>query len=408
MESSVNSFTQKPTILVVDDDSIFRDIANHALAQDYRIIEASDGESAFGRAVCDLPDLILLDVVMPGVDGFEAARRLKHNELTAHIPIVFLTGSDNREFEATGLGLGAVDFIVKPFSIPLMKARVQNHLTLKKYQDHLQEELSERSGRLALTQEAVIASMAILAEYRDNETGAHIQRTRHYVKILFEGLCRHFPEEVECVGLTLFGGRMLSGVHHERWVELPGSVEPEVLYQSAALHDIGKVAIRDGVLLKPSELTVDEFEEMKRHTIFGMEVIRRTESILGTNSFLRLAREIVEFHHEKWDGSGYPHGIKGNEIPVSARIMALADVYDALTSKRCYKEPISHEAAVKVILNGDGRTRPEHFCPKVLEVFSLEHLKFKSIAAEYRESVVEFHFVPLCTAAHSAPINGNR
>lgn len=399
MESAVIDFRQKPTILIVDDDSIFRDIAKHALTQDYRIIEASDGESAFGRAVRDLPDLILLDVVMPGVDGFEAARRLKNHELTAHIPIVFLTGSVDCEFEATGLGLGAVDFIVKPFSIPLMKARVQNHLTLKKYQDHLQDELSERSRRLALTQEAAIASMAILAEYRDNETGAHIQRTRHYVKILFEGLCRHFPDEVECMGLTLFGGRMFSGAHHERWVELPGSVEPDVLYQSAALHDIGKVAIRDGVLLKPSELTPAEFEEMKRHTIFGTEVIRRTESILGSNSFLRLAREIVEFHHEKWDGSGYPHGIRGKEIPVSARIMALADVYDALTSKRCYKEPISHEAAVSVIMNGDGRTSPEHFCPRVLEVFSLEHLKFRTVAAEYGEGVVESQFIPIYSVA---------
>lgn len=396
MMSSDTEFRHKPVILVVDDDPTYRDIVRYALARDYQIIETCDAESAFGTAVNELPDLILLDVVMPVNDGFEVCRLLKDNELTVHIPIVFLTGSNDGEFEARGLKLGAVDFITKPFSVPLLQARVKNHLSLKKYQDHLQEELSERAHRLALTQEATIASMAILAEYRDNETGAHIQRTKHYVRILFEGLCRHFPEEVESMGLTLFGGRMLSGAYHERWVELPSSVEPDVLYQSAALHDIGKVAIRDGVLLKPSELTDDEFEEMKRHTIFGTEVIRRTESILGTNSFLRLAREIVENHHEKWDGSGYPHGIKGKDIPVSARIMALADVYDALTSRRCYKEPVRHEEAVRIILNGDGRTSPQHFCPKVLEVFALEHLKFKAIAVEYGECVCEQRpFVPL-------------
>jgi putative two-component system response regulator len=382
----MTSFEPRPTILVVDDSDINLDILVHALAEDHRVLVATNGALGLERACREVPDLILLDIEMPGLDGFEVCRRLKEIPGVKRIPVVFLTGVLSEEGEEKGLGLGAVDFITKPFNVGLLRARVKNHLDLKLHQDNLQQLVRDRTQALTLTQEATIASMAILAEFRDNETGAHVQRTKRFVKVLFDGLCACYPEELHQNGLALF----------LRWDGAPSlpsgdrlacqSLDSDVLFQSAALHDIGKVAIRDSLLLKPGAFTAEEFQEMKRHTLFGAAVIRRTEAILGTNSFLHLAREITEFHHERWDGTGYPHGLRGVEIPLSARLMALADVYDAITSRRPYKQPMSHDAAVKTILEGDGRTMPGHFCPMVLEVFRATHPLFERISVEWHDT----------------------
>jgi putative two-component system response regulator len=376
----------RPTILVVDDSDINLDILVHALADGYRVLVATNGTAGLERACREVPDLILLDIEMPGMDGFEVCRQLKLTPGVKRIPVVFLTGVLTEEGEERGLGLGAVDFITKPFNVALLRARVKNHLDLKLHQDHLQQLVRERTRALTLTQEATIASMAILAEFRDNETGAHIQRTKRFVKVLFDGLCACFPDELRQNGLALF--LRWDGTAPPTPADRAGclSLDSDVLFQSAALHDIGKVAIRDNLLLKPGAFTAEEFQEMKRHTLFGAAVIRRTEAILGTNSFLQLAREITEFHHERWDGTGYPHGLRGVEIPLSARLMAVADVYDALTSRRPYKEPISHDAAVKTILDGDGRTLPSHFCPMVLEVFRTTHPLFERISVEWHDN----------------------
>lgn len=346
------------TVMVVDDTASNIDILVDVLGDDYDIHVATDGESALRHIETYPPQLILLDIIMPGIDGYEVCRRLKANGATRYIPVIFLTALDDEQDEAKGLALGAVDYITKPFSPQLVKARVHNHLLLKRHQDHLEDLVRERTLELALTQEATIESMGTLAEYRDPETGGHIKRTQNYVKILANHLSDH----------PRFSG-FLDGSMIER------------LYRSAPLHDIGKVGVRDNILLKPGRLTDDEFEEMKKHIYFGNNAILSTEKNLGQNTFLSLAREIAFGHHEKWDGSGYPLGLKEDAIPISARLMAVADVYDALISKRVYKPPYPHETAKKIMVAGKGI----HFDPDVLDAFLDLEQTFRTIALEYAD-----------------------
>ena len=231
---------------------------------------------------------------------------------------------------------------------------------LEEQNDVLEKRVEERTKKLKLTQDITIRSLASLAETRDNETGVHIQRTKDYVRVLAEDLREH-PKFSDCLS--------------EKNIEL--------IVNSAPLHDIGKVGIPDRILMKPGRLTEEEFDEMKKHTIYGRDAILKAEKTMGTNSFLHFAKEIAYSHHEKWDGSGYPEGISGEKIPISARLMAMADVYDALISKRHYKEAISHEEVVRIITEGDGRSMPEHFDPDILESFKRVHHKFKEIFLKF-------------------------
>jgi putative two-component system response regulator len=347
--------TLRERILVVEDTAINIDVLLEALSGPFDMMVAVDGPSALRLVEQKVPDLILLDVLMPDMDGFEVLRRLKALPATRDVPVLFLTSLNDEASERLGLELGAVDFISKPFNPSLVQARVRNHLDLKKHRDRLSDRVAERTRELGLTREATIAGMAILAEFRDNETGAHVRRTQHYVR-------------------SLLGAMEAAG-------GLVGLPDVEMTSHSAVLHDIGKVAIPDGILFKPGRLTPEEFEEIKRHTLAGAEVIQRTAAILGTNSFLLLAGEITEFHHERWDGTGYPHGVRGEEIPWSARVMAVADVYDALVSKRPYKPAFPHERAIECILSGDDRTLPAHFCPAVLDALREVQGQFAGIAA---------------------------
>ena len=346
-------------VLIVDDTPENLHVLGEMLEQEgCQVRVATNGQQALQIARASSPDLILLDIMMPGMDGYEVCRQLKADTTTCDIPVIFLTALANPDDEAKGLGLGAVDYIAKPFKVELVRTRVHTQVELKKYRDDLKAQVRQQTLKLILAKEATIASMAILAEFRDQETGGHIQRTKHYVKVLAEQLNRSLaaplnPEEIE------------------------------LLFQSVPLHDIGKVGTPDAILLKPGRLTEAEFEEMKKHTLFGSEAIKRTEAILGSSSFLQYARELTEFHHEKWDGSGYPHGLRRQEIPLSARLMALADIYDALISRRPYKEPLSHEEAYRIITDGDGRTMPEHFDPDVLAAFAQTHLELQRIAKEF-------------------------
>ncbi|WP_373501489.1 HD-GYP domain-containing protein [Desulfococcus sp.] len=292
------------------------------------------------------------------LDGYEVCRRLKASPKTRDIPIVFLTAMSEEQEEARGLALRAVDYSTKPFSPALVKARVRNQLDFKRYRDHLEELVRERTQQLVLTQDVTIQSMGTLAEYRDPETGGHIRRTRHYVRILAEHLKDH-PK---------FQGRL-----DDKAIEL--------LLKSAPLHDIGKVGVRDNILLKPGELTEDEFEEMKRHTIYGRDALLTSEKMLGLDSFLSVAREIAYTHHEKWDGTGYPQGLKGGEIPLFGRLMVVADVYDALISKRVYKPPYPHDTAVAMILEERG----SHFDPDIVDVFMELSDEFRKIALEHAD-----------------------
>jgi len=346
------------TVLVVDDTETNIDILVETLGDDYDVSVAIDGESALESVESETPDLILLDIMMPGMDGYEVCRRLKADERTRNIPIIFVTAMIEAGDEAKGLSLGALDYITKPFKPSLVKSRVQNHLLLKRHQDHLEELVRQRTRELELTQEVTIESMAALAEYRDPETGGHIKRTQNYIKVL--------------------AGRMKD---HPKFEAFLDDETIELLYKSAPLHDIGKIAIKDHILLKQGKLTDEEFEAMKNHAIYGRDAIRAAVKKLGRDSFLRYAEEIAYTHQEKWDGSGYPQGLKNGEIPISGRLMALADVYDALISKRVYKPPFTHSKAVAIIEEGRG----SHFDPDIVDIFLELHENFRQIALEHAD-----------------------
>lgn len=353
------------SVMVVDDIEINIDLLFETLNGTYQVIVAMDGFTALEIVEENPPDLILLDILMPGMDGYEVCRRLKANAKTRSIPIVFVTSMNETEDETKGLELGAIDYLTKPVSPAIVLARVKNHLELKLAKEELEnqneileQKVQERTLELALTQEATIESMAVLAEYRDPETGGHIQRTKNYVRALAVYL-----------------------MEHPRFRDYLDESATELLYKSAPLHDIGKVGIADQILLKPGKLTRKEFQEMKKHAAYGHGAILAAQGKLGANSFLRFAGEIALTHHEKWDGTGYPKGLAGEEIPISGRLMALADVYDALISKRVYKPPFTHKKAVKMIARGKGK----HFDPDIVEAFLALSEDFRQIALKYAD-----------------------
>jgi putative two-component system response regulator len=358
----------KPTILVVDDTPDNLALMSGLLKDRYKIKIAPDGENALRIAGTQpMPDLILLDVMMPDMDGYEVCRRLKDNAQTRHIPVIFLTSKREAEDERRGLATGAVDYLTKPVSPPIALARIETHLQLKEARDyladrnaHLEKEVARRTQEISTIQDVAMMAMASLAETRDNETGNHIRRTQHYVKILAGQLKDHPRFRGELSDTTI-----------------------ELLYKSAPLHDIGKVGIPDNILLKPGKLEPEEFDVMKTHTTLGRDALAEAENLLQSNdSFLRLAREIIYSHHEKWDGSGYPQGLAGDAIPLSARLMALADVYDALVSKRVYKAAMPHEQAVAIIQQGKG----SHFDPDIVEAFKARAEEFRQILARFYDA----------------------
>lgn len=355
------------TILVVDDTGDNLALMAGLLKDQYRVKVANHGEKALRIARSGSPpDLILLDIMMPDLDGHEVCRRLKADAATRDIPVIFLTARSEEEDERAGLALGAVDYITKPISPPILLARVHTHLSLKASGDflrdksaYLEREVALRTLEVQAIQDVTIMAMASLAETRDNETGNHIRRTQLYVKALADRLRRH-PR--------------FAHVLSDRMIEL--------LYKSAPLHDIGKIGIPDSILLKPGKLTAEEFEVMKTHTTLGRQAIENAERRLGMRvGFLSVSKEIAYSHQEKWDGSGYPEGLAGDAIPLSARLMALADVYDALISKRVYKPAFSHEQACATVVKGRG----SHFDPDVTDAFIDLSEDFRTIASLYRD-----------------------
>lgn len=358
---------RQPTVLVVDDTPENLELMFGLLQDDHRVLVANSGERALRLAQAEQPpDLILLDIMMPGMDGYEVCRRLKANARTRDIPVIFLTAKSEVEDETHGLDLGAVDYLTKPISPPIVQARIRTHLTLKAAADFLRDkseflaaEVARRTREIADLQSVVVLAMASLGETRDNETGNHLRRTQHYVQCLARQLQTH-----------------------PRFAALLTPENIHLLFKSAPMHDIGKVGIPDCILLKPGKLDEAEFDIMKTHTTLGYEAIARAEQGLGHEApFLRFAKEIALSHQEKWDGSGYPQGLSGDAIPTSARLMALADVYDALISRRVYKPPFSHETALSIIAEGRGR----HFDPDVVDAFMAVQEEFRHIAARYAD-----------------------
>ena len=358
----------KATILVVDDTPNNLALMSGLLKDLYRVKIANNGEKALKiAATVPAPDLILLDIMMPGMDGYEVCSRLKANPQTQAIPVIFLTAKSEVEDERQGLELGAEDYITKPVSPPILMARVKTQLTLKASADFLrdknaflEQEVARRTQEIMAIQDVTIQVMASLAETRDNETGNHIRRTQNYVRVLAEQLKTHPRFQAFLTDYTI-----------------------NMLYKSAPLHDIGKVGIPDSILLKPGRLTAEEFETMKTHTTLGRDAIVQAEKSLGMKvGFLQLAKEIAYSHQEKWDGTGYPEGLSGDDIPISARLMAIADVYDALISRRVYKDPMPHEQAIQIIQAGRG----QHFDPDLVDAFMAIHETFKAIAEQFTDN----------------------
>lgn len=373
MNSTVSTDTitetlAKPQVLVVDDTPDNLALMSDLLRDTCKVRVANSGERAL-RLLANgpLPDLILLDIMMPGMDGYEVIRQLKANPLTRDIPVLFLTAKSEVEDERIGLELGAVDYLTKPVSHAILQARVKIHLALKTQADFLRDhsafleaEVARRTREVLAVQDVTIHALASLAETRDNETGNHIRRTQHYVRVLAQQLSTH-PRFAAKLTESYIRG----------------------LFKSAPLHDIGKVGIPDSILLKPGKLTEAEFEIMKTHTTLGRDALERAEKELGsTVDFLSIAKDIAHGHQEKYDGSGYPLGLAGDAIPLAARLMAVADVYDALISRRVYKEPFSHEKSVGIMQEGRGK----HFDPDVFDAFLKLQEEFQQIAARYADT----------------------
>ena len=308
----------KPTLLLVDDEPVNLRVLKQLLANDYQLIFARNGEEALKLTETRQPNLILLDVMMPGLTGFEVCRQLKQQADTRHIPVIFVTALNDEHEETEGFEAGAVDYITKPISPAIVKARVKTHLSLVQADELLDSRLQ------------VVQRLGRAAEYKDNETGMHVMRMSHYSK-----------ELALAYGLT--------------------DKQAEILLHAAPMHDIGKIGIADSIMLKPGKLTDEEFATMKNHPEIGAEII----GDCGDSLLLKVAKSVSLTHHEKWDGSGYPHGLKGEEIPLVARIAALADVFDALVSERPYKKAWTLEAALDLFEEQKGL----HFDPNVVEAF---------------------------------------
>jgi putative two-component system response regulator len=357
----------RATILIVDDDPDNLFVLNELLAAQYRVLAAISGETALRVALgTPRPDLILLDVMMPGLDGYAVLSRLRANPVTRDIPVVFLTALSDASDEERGLSQGANDYVTKPLKPAVVLARVRCQLEAKLAREWLNDrnaaleaEVARRMAENDLTQRVTIRALAHLAEARDPETGNHILRTQSYMKRLAIGLRDH-PRFAALIS--------------DRYIEL--------LTMSAPLHDIGKVGIPDHVLLKPGKLTAEEWVVMKTHAQCGSNAIEQAErDVDAPLEFLTLAKEIAHWHHEKWNGSGYPDGLAGDAIPLSARLMAVADVFDALISKRVYKDAMTTAEARRLLEEGRG----QHFDPDVIDAFLAAFDDFVAIAERYRD-----------------------
>jgi putative two-component system response regulator len=355
------------SLLVVDDMEVNRDLLGRRLKKNgYRISFAVDGHDALEKIRADHFDLVLLDIMMPRLDGFQVLETLKADDNLRHIPIIMITALNEMDSVVRCIEMGAEDYLPKPFNTTLLQARINAALEKKRLHDlqadyrlrieeHnalLEEQVRRQVQEITSTQLATIFAMSKLAESRDPETGQHLERVREYCRILATHLNK---------------GETYGHLIDDKFIDN--------IYAASPLHDIGKVGVPDHVLLKNGKLTPEEWEAMKTHTVVGAETLRAVNAQHPGNSFIHMGIEIAESHHEKWNGSGYPHNLKGASIPLSARIAALADVYDALTSKRCYKEAMSHEKAREIILAERG----QHFDPLIVDAYSEIELEFRSI-----------------------------
>lgn len=308
---------KKHSLLLIDDEATNLQLLRHTLQDEYRLVFAKDGKTALKLAQQEQPDLILLDIMMPDMSGYDLCEQLKNIQALRHVPIIFVTALSDSGDEEKGFALGAVDYITKPFNPAIVKARVRTHLSLVQAEEVLETRLQ------------IVQCLGKAAEYRDNETGMHILRISHFARTIAKAI--GFSDE-----------------------------QADELLHAAPMHDVGKIGIPDAILLKPGKLTAEEWEVMRQHPAIGARIIGEHKS-----SLLQLAATIALCHHEKWDGSGYPNSLAGEDIPLEARIVSLVDVFDALTSVRPYKKAWPIEEALEFIRDQSG----SHFDPMLVDVF---------------------------------------
>jgi len=362
-----------PLILVVDDNEMNRDLLRRRLEQQHlQVMSAADGQQALDMLEQQDFDMVLLDIMMPGINGYQVLEQIKANKKQRHIPVIMITALDEMDSIIRCIEAGAEDYLPKPFNPVLLKARVNAGLDKKRWHDqeiayreelqyqnqHLEERVSDQVKQIAAAELATIFALSKLSESKDPDTGAHLERMREYCKILAQQLSRQ-----------------------TRFQSIINSEFITSIYAASPLHDIGKVGIPDHILMKPGKLDSAEWEVMKLHPQIGADTLRAVLKQFPNNPILQTGVEIAESHHERWDGTGYPHQLKGEDIPIAARILALADVYDALTSQRCYKEAFAHDRCRQLIIEGKGT----HFDPLIVDAYLEVENEFIRIRAEYQD-----------------------
>ncbi len=348
----------KKKILCVDDDPVNLDLLEAILQKDHIILKANGGAEALEMLNTQAVDLVLLDVMMPGINGFEVCRTIKDNPVMNHIPVVMVTALADKKSRLQGLEAGANDFLDKPINSTELLVRTKNLLRIKEFDDFLKDhnkiltlQVAEKTRELRESFIDSIYRLTRAAERRDDDTGEHIQRTSHYTRLLARE-----------IGYA--------------------SEDADIFFFASPMHDVGKIGIPDQILLKNAPLTKEEFDLMKNHPVIGVSILTG-----GSSPIMKSAERFAQHHHERWDGTGYPAGLREEEIPLEGRLFNILDIYDALRSKRPYKPPFSHERAFSIITEGDGRTMPGHFDPLILEAFKDNHQRFDQIYEEHADHV---------------------
>ena len=351
------------TILLVDDDPVSLDLGKNILEERYRLYMMTSGKKMFDLLKKITPDLILLDIEMPVMNGYEVIKQLKDDPNTADIPVIFLTAYHDRGSELEGLNLGAIDYITKPFSAPILLKRIENHLLissqkkkLQRYNINLQEMVDAQTREIKNLQNGILSIVAEVVEFRNDMSGGHVERITNYMRVMVNAILQ-------------------KGIYKNETMDW----DVETIIPATQLHDVGKICIGENILNKPGRLSTDEFEEIKKHPAYGVMMIGKMEQAIGKHIFLLYAGAIAETHHERWDGTGYPAGLKGVNIPILGRIMALIDTYDAIISARPYKQPVSPSDAVEEIIRGKGTV----FDPLLVDVFAENASQFAQIAERH-------------------------